>query len=124
MSDDAEQEKEKEEEEQGDQEPNSEVTHNRELLDQFRENQRQEIAQKLLDDLPQGEGSTLDADTVDGLHAREILHEIAKGKGSIAAPLTTSCTFELPLVGSLPSVGMGKIVLLLTDGHIYVGTQV
>jgi len=40
----------------------------------------------------------INADTVDGLHAS-----------------------EMEQVASLPSVEMGKIVLLLIDGHVYVG---
>ena len=50
---------------------------------------------------PQGASSGLDADKVDGLHAS-----------------------YLEQVSTLPSVTIGKIVLLLTDGHLYIGTEI
>ena len=56
--------------------------------------------------LKEGHGSLVNADMVDSKHASEF---------SIS---------EIEQVVTLPSVTMGKIVLFLTDGHIYIGTEV
>lgn len=57
--------------------------------------------------LKEGHSSLVDADKVDGLHASEL-----------------SVISNVEQVETLPSVTMGKIVLFLTDGHIYIGTEV
>lgn len=139
---DEENEEENEEETQEDSTEPDVIARNQQLLEQHRENQRQEIAQQLLDDLPQGEGSTLDADTVDGLHARDLLGEIAKkgsfhvggsglnphvvthakGGSDAFAGDTHELCFQFEHVASLPVVVTeGRAVFLLTDGHVYVG---
>jgi len=60
----------------------------------------------LYDILVEGEGSLVNADKVDGLHA----NELASG--------------QLPQVEEFPTPIKGKIVLLVTDGHVYVATEV
>ena len=89
--------------------------------------------QELLRKLPQGHGSGLDADMVDGLHAVEILAR-APGRGGgggggmarhgnewhtvpFAKKICQICE-----VDELPTEVAGLAVLLLGDSHVYVGT--
>jgi hypothetical protein len=53
----------------------SEVKRNEGLLKLYRQKKRRQEGEKLLELLPQGEGSGLDADKVDGLHAEEIIEK-------------------------------------------------
>jgi len=92
----------------------------------------------LLEMLPQGHGSGLDADTVDGLHAIEII-----GKGQSAGggggsseggmvkhgnewhniPFAMKCC-QVCMVDELPSEdAVGHAVLLRGDGGVYVCTE-
>lgn len=53
----------------------SEYKRSRQLLEQFKNQKDREKAEELLRLLPQGPGSGLDADTVDKMHAEEIIEE-------------------------------------------------
>jgi hypothetical protein len=99
--------------------------------------------ERLLELLPQGEGSGLDADKLDGLHAVEILEKIQKlkthhgeaggggGGGSSTAmhgnekhnvPFATKCC-QICDVDVLPADAYpGYALLLTTDSSIYVCT--
>jgi parallel beta-helix repeat protein len=61
----------------------AQLEENEKLIKSFKENQIKKEAEKLLALLPQGEGSGLNADLLDGLHAREIIEkagpQLAKG---------------------------------------------
>ena len=61
----------------------AQLEENEKLIKSFKENQIKKEAEKLLALLPQGEGSGLNADLLDGLHAREINEkagpQLAKG---------------------------------------------
>jgi len=101
-------------------------------------NAKAEKGRELLELLPQGPGSGLDADMVDGLHASEIIAR-APGKGGgggsgsgegmvkhgnewhtkqFAEACCQVCT-----VDELPEEVAGHVVLLSTDGHLYVGIE-
>jgi hypothetical protein len=75
---------------------------------------------------PQGAGSTLDADMVDGKHASELgggPHVITHVKGG-SDPFdgtTHQISFQFEQVATLPSPTLGRVIVLLTDGHVYVG---
>jgi hypothetical protein len=79
---DSEEEHEEDEEDREPTEAENLVNHNRELIESLREQQREKIAQELLEQLPQGEGSGLDADKLDGLHVRDILNTWVKINGA------------------------------------------
>lgn len=118
--------------------PNDELKRNRRLLQAHKETKEGE---KLLELLPQGHGSGLDADMVDGLHVVEILAKArgsgGGGGGSGGSALHVAnharggsdafdgavhqISFQFEQVTDLPSVVAGRVVLLLTDGHVYVG---
>ena len=53
------------------------IEHNRELIRQFKAAKEAEEARRIFELLPQGPGSGLDADLLDGLHAEEIIEEAA-----------------------------------------------
>jgi len=85
----------------------------------------------VVDVLKEGHGSLVDADKVDGLHASEIaggggahVASHAKGGGDAFDGAIHQISFQLEQITTLPTVTMGRIVLLLTDGHIYIGTEV
>ena len=96
-----------------------------------------EKSRELLESLPQGHGSGLDADMVDGLHAAEILG-MARGSGGGGGgsgegmvkhgnewhtlPFAQRCC-QICEVDDLPEEVAGYAVLLSTDKHIYVGTN-
>lgn len=65
--------------------PEEILRRNRELLESRKRDMK---GQELLELLPQGHGSGLDADTVDGLHAAEIMAR-APGKGSGGGGMAT-----------------------------------
>jgi hypothetical protein len=86
---------------------------------------------ELVDLLAEGHGSLVDVDKVDGLHASEIaggggahVTSHAKGGGDPFDGARDQISFQLEQVAMLPTVTMGRVVLFLTDGHIYVGTEV
>jgi hypothetical protein len=86
---------------------------------------------ELVDLLMEGHGSLVDADKVDGLHASEIARgggahvtSHAKGGGDPFDGARDQISFQLEQVATLPLVTMGRLVLFLTDGHIYIGTEV
>jgi hypothetical protein len=96
-----------------------------------------EKSRKLLERLPQGHGSGLDADMVDGLHAAEILGKArgsgggggGSGEGMVkhgnewhTTPFAQRCC-QICEVDDLPEEVAGYAVLLSTDKHIYVGTN-
>jgi len=96
-----------------------------------------EKSRELLESLPQGHGSGLDADMVDGLHAAEILAKArvssggggGSGEGMIrhgnewhTVPFGQRCC-QICEVDDLPEEVAGCAVLLSTDKHIYVGTN-
>lgn len=93
--------------------------------------------EELLAKLPQGHGSGLDADMVDGLHAANILGRArgsgggggGSGEGMVkhgnewhTLPFAQRCC-QICEVESLPEEVAGYAVLLSEDKHIYVGTQ-
>ena len=103
-------------------------------------NAKAEKGRELLELLPQGPGSGLDADMVDGLHAAEIIAR-APGKGGGGGgggsgegmvkhgnewhtlPFAQKCC-QICEVDSLPEQEVaGHAVLLVSAGHIYVGTS-
>jgi len=61
----------------------AQIEQNEKLIKSYKENQIKKEGEKLLALLPQGEGSGLNADLLDGLHAREIIEkagpQLAKG---------------------------------------------
>jgi len=86
---------------------------------------------ELYDVLKEGHSSLVNADKVDGLHASEIaggggahVTSHAKGGGDPFDGATQQLSFQFDQVAMLPTVTMGRVVLFLTDGHIYVGTEV
>ena len=96
-----------------------------------------EKSRELLESLPQGHGSGLDADMVDGLHAAEILAKArgsgggggGSGEGMVkhgnewhTLPFAQKCC-QICEVDVLPEEVAGYAVLLSGDKHIYVGTQ-
>jgi hypothetical protein len=95
-----------------------------------------EKSRELLESLPQGHGSGLDADMVDGLHAAEILAKarVSGGGGGSGesmvkhgnewhtVPFGQRCC-QICEVDDLPEEVAGYAVLLSTDKHIYVGTN-
>jgi hypothetical protein len=96
-----------------------------------------EKSRELLESLPQGHGSGLDADMVDGLHAAEILGKArvssggggGSGEGMVrhgnewhTVPFGQRCC-QICEVDDLPEEVAGYAVLLSTDKHIYVGTN-
>jgi len=95
-----------------------------------------EKSRELLERLPQGHGSGLDADMVDGLHAAEILGKArvsggggGSGEGMVkhgnewhTVPFGQRCC-QICEVDDLPEEVAGYAVLLSTDKHIYVGTN-
>ena len=97
-----------------------------------------EKSRELLESLPQGHGSGLDADMVDGLHAAEILGKArvsggggggGSGEGMVkhgnewhTVPFGQRCC-QICEVDDLPEEVAGCAVLLSTDKHIYVGTN-
>jgi hypothetical protein len=96
-----------------------------------------EKSRELLERLPQGHGSGLDADMVDGLHAAEILAKArvsgggggGSGEGMVkhgnewhTIPFAQRCC-QICEVDDLPEEVAGYAVLLSTDKHIYVGTN-
>ena len=96
-----------------------------------------EKSRELLESLPQGHGSGLDADMVDGLHAAEILAKArgsgggggGSGEGMVkhgnewhTLPFAQKCC-QICEVDDLPEEVAGYAVLLSTDKHIYVGTN-
>jgi hypothetical protein len=97
-----------------------------------------EKSRELLESLPQGHGSGLDADMVDGLHAAEILAKArvsggggggGSGEGMVkhgnewhTLPFGQRCC-QICEVDDLPEEVAGYAVLLSTDKHIYVGTN-
>jgi len=97
-----------------------------------------EKSRELLESLPQGHGSGLDADMVDGLHAAEILAKArvsggggggGSGEGMVrhgnewhTVPFGQRCC-QICEVDDLPEEVAGYAVLLSTDKHIYVGTN-
>jgi hypothetical protein len=69
----------------------SEVKRNERLLKLYRQKKRRREGQELLEKLPQGHGSGLDADMVDGLHADELIEKaqiIVPARGSGATGMT------------------------------------
>jgi len=95
-----------------------------------------EKSRELLESLPQGHGSGLDADMVDGLHAAEILgkaHVSGGGGGSGEGMVKHGNEWhtvpfgqrrcQICEVDDLPEEVAGYAVLLSTDKHIYVGTN-
>ena len=99
---------------------------------------RAQESEELLDKLPQGHGSGLDADMVDGLHAAEILGKArvsggggggGSGEGMVkhgnewhTVPFGQRCC-QICEVDDLPEEVAGYAVLLSTDKHVYVGTN-
>jgi len=106
---------------------------NRALLRARKDNDEGE---ELLKKLPQGPGSGLDADTVDGLHAVEIVAKARSGGGGggggsgegmvkhgnewHTVSFAQRCC-QMCKVDELPDEVTGLAVLLSTDDHIYVG---
>jgi hypothetical protein len=105
---------------------------NRALLAANAESRERE---KLLEKLPQGHGSGLDADTVDGMHAVEILGKArgsggggGSGEGMVkhgnewhTLPFAQKCC-QICEVDVLPEKEVAGHAVLLS-GYIYVGTQ-
>jgi len=65
-----------------------EIERNNRLVKLYKQKKRRQEGEKLLELLPQGEGSGLDADMVDGLHKDELIEEAvsrlpALGSGAV-----------------------------------------
>ena len=115
----------------------------RELVDQH---DRELKGQELLELLPQGEGSGLNADLLDGLHAQELIDRArtsggaaaaesdtvkahkqshVKGGGDAFTGLTDELSFSVEKVEELPVAGgVGRLVFKSDDVHLYLCTEV
>jgi hypothetical protein len=106
-----------------------------------------ELFKFLFDRMPQGEGSGLDADTVDGFHAKDlirkcqeilvetnkVIHGVSSGSltphkawhvvgGSDAFDgVTDQLSFQLEKFAVLPTAQEGRMVFNTADSHPYIG---
>lgn len=106
-----------------------------------------ELFKFLFDRMPQGEGSGIDADTVDGFHAEDlirkaqeilvetekVIHGISSGSltphkawhivgGTDAFDGTTDqLSFQLEKFAVLPAAQEGRLVFNTADSHPYIG---
>jgi hypothetical protein len=102
-------------------------------------NAKAEKGRELLELLPQGPGSGLDADMVDGLHAAEIVAKATARGGGGGGGGSGACMVkhgnewhtkqfaeaccQVCTVDELPEEVAGHVILLSTDEHLYVGIE-
>ena len=88
------------------------LKHSDEVIEASKKRRR---SKELLEDLPQGPGSSLDADTVDGLHAQEIIEQAQEKRPRISRGGAGRVPSLENYVRSEPPGGMNKIVNIYVE---------